>query len=462
MRKQMDITLTKPQYKFHTATAKEVLYGGAAGGGKSHGQLVDAWLYAFKYPGSRQLILRRTFSQLDNSLIPKSHELGWGGICKYNPSKKTWTFPLAKNMYGELVRSVVVFGYSARDADVHQYDSSEWDVIRLDELTHFTEHQYVYMLSRLRGKMPYPRHMKSSTNPGNIGHAWVKRRFINPAPPGEVFALEKHTGVFIPAKVQDNIFLMQGTPEYIENLEALPEAEKRRLLYGDWDVMDGQYFSMWERDVHIIRPFDIPAWWPRYVSIDYGLDRFAALFFALDDYGRAYCYREYCESGLIVSQAAQALKAHTYGDDIRAYYAPPDLWNKHSDSGKSTAEIFMDCGIDLIRASNDRITGWRNVAEWLMPYDDEQGQLTAHVRFFDNCQEIIRCLPMLQMDEHRPEDVARDPHELTHAPDALRYFIAGRPSPAMRPAPKPIYNFDFEKPSPFGSYEGRGDQLHVI
>ena len=461
MRKQVDITLTEPQYKFYTATAKEVLYGGAAGGGKSHGQLVDAYLYALNYPGSRQLILRRTHSELAKSMIPKSQEMGWGSenIARYNKGSKEWTF---------FNGSIITFGYLARDSDVSQYQSAEYDVIRFDELTHFTEYQYTYMLSRLRGTkmtkqgMPYPRQIKSSTNPGSRGHAWVKKRFIDPGLREKNFPLGKHDGIFIPARVQDNKFLMEGDPDYVNRLEMLPEAEMRRLLYGDWDVMDGQYFSMWERDVHILRPFDIPAWWPRYVSIDYGLDRFAALFFALDDYGRAYCYREYCESGLIVSQAAQALKAHTYGDDIRAYYAPPDLWNKHSDSGKSTAEIFMDCGIDLIRASNDRITGWRNVAEWLMPYDDEQGQLTAHVRFFDTCHEIIRCLPMLQMDEHRPEDVARDPHELTHAPDALRYFIAGRPSPAMRPAPKPIYNFDFEKPSPFGSYEGRGDQLQVI
>lgn len=152
----MDIQITKKQQKFINSTAFETLFGGAAGGGKSYGQLIDSLLYALKYPKSKQIIFRRTFPDLERSIIRTSLELFPREIASYNTSKHTWIF---KN------GSILDFGYIDNEKDVYQYQSAEYDVIRFDELTHFTEYMYVYMISRCRGANPYPKGLKSSTNP---------------------------------------------------------------------------------------------------------------------------------------------------------------------------------------------------------------------------------------------------------------------------------------------------------
>ena len=159
----VNFTLTRKQNEFINATADEVLYGGAAGGGKSYGQLIDAFLYALKYPGSKQLILRRTFPELERSLILVSLTLYPKEVCKYKGTTHRWEF---KN------KSFIEFGYCDSEKDVSKYQGAEFDVIRFDELTHFTEYQYTYLISRIRGVNNFPKQIKCSTNPGGVGHAW--------------------------------------------------------------------------------------------------------------------------------------------------------------------------------------------------------------------------------------------------------------------------------------------------
>jgi len=118
---------------------------------------------------------------------------------------------------------------------------------------------------------------------------------------------------------------------------------------------------------------------------------------------------------------------------VEAFFAPPDLWNRHADTGKSTAEIFAEHGILLTKVSNDRVQGWYSLSEWLRPMPDEQGVVLPRLRIFDTCANLIRTLPALQYDEKHPNDAAREPHELTHAPDAMRYFASGRPAGAVFP-----------------------------
>ncbi|MEG1972907.1 MAG: hypothetical protein RR315_07060, partial [Oscillospiraceae bacterium] len=212
----------------------------------------------------------------------------------------------------------------------------------------------------------------------------------------------------------------------VQMLENLPDTLRKAWLLGDWDIFLGQYFTMWDRSIHIIRPFILPEHWRRYVAFDYGRDMLAVFWIAVDERGKAYVYKELYKAGLIVSAAAKVIIEMT-DESIDTYYAPPDLWNKHSDTGKSTADIFAEQGICLVMAKNDRISGWRDLAEWLQPHDDEQGQRTADLLIFENCFNLIRTLPALQYDDKNPNDCAKEPHELTHAPDALRYFVAGRP-----------------------------------
>ena len=228
--------------------------------------------------------------------------------------------------------------------DVYQYQSAEYDVIRFDELTHFTEYMYVYMISRCRGANGYPKHIKSSTNPGGVGHSWVKERFIDIGPYNQIHKCKTETGeeitrLFIPSFVTENKFLMEKDPDYIKRLDALPEKERKALKEGNWDIFDGQYFKDFDRSVNVIEPFDIPKEWDRYRTIDYGLDMLACYWIAIDTHGNEFCYKELYEPNLIISQAAERIIEVNGDDKIRYTYAPPDLWNRNRDTGKSTAEV---------------------------------------------------------------------------------------------------------------------------
>lgn len=416
---RLRLRLTRKQKRFIDATEAEVLFGGAAGGGKSYGQMLDALLFALKYPGSKQLVLRRTFAELDKSLIRTALAVYPREIFIFNASSHTGRF---KN------GSCIDFGYCAAENDVYQYQSAEYDCIRFDELTHFTEMQYVYLISRVRGANDFPKQIKSSTNPGGVGHSWVKARFIDPAPAGESFI---GTGgmrrVFIPSLLDDNSFLNRHDPDYKRRLEALPEREKKALLFGDWNIFEGQYFNEFSENKHCIEPFEIPSGWRKYRTLDYGLDRLAVLWIALSPDGRVYVYREYCESSLSISAAAQAINERTpRGEDIYATLAPPDLWSRTQETGKSKASIFGEWGVSFTKTSNDRECGWLAIKELLR--DTDNG---PRLKIFRSCTELIKCLPALAIDKIRPTDCSTEPHEITHAPDALRGFAIyhTRPSP---------------------------------
>lgn len=421
--------MTAKQSFFLNVTSDEVLFGGAAGGGKSYAQLVDALVYAVKYPKSKQLILRRTYPELESSLILQHLEFYPKDIYRYNSSSHRGVFTNG---------SVISFGYCDSERDVYRYMGAEFDTIRFDELTHFTEQMYVYLKSRLRGVNDYPKQIKSSTNPGGIGHNWVKARFIDIAPPSSEIFIEENpdtkdgsTRIFIPSLVQENTFLMEKDPGYIRRLEGLSKNDRDALLHGSWDLFEGQYFTEWNRSVHVIEPIDLPKWWRRYVVMDYGLDMFACYWIAVDTFNRAYVYREIYTGkdnggkGVLPSEAAQMI--HATNDPVQEYIAPPDLWNRQKDTGRSIADIFAECGIYLRKADNSREQGWLNVKEAFAVYTDELGEPTANLRIFNNCVNLIRCFPSLQYDPKNTKDVATNPHELTHGPDAIRYFFAGRP-----------------------------------
>lgn len=418
----MDIDITEKQEQFINSIAFETLFGGAAGGGKSYGQLIDAMLFALQYPKSKQIIFRRTFADLEKSLIRVSLELYPKEIASYNSSKHTWRF---KN------GSIVDFGYIDNEKDVYQYQSAEYDIIRFDELTHFTEYMYVYMISRCRGANSYPKGLKSSTNPGGVGHSWVKERFIDIGEANKLHEFKDGSRIFIPSFVQDNLFLLQSDPDYVKRLDNLPEKERKALKYGDWDIFDGQFFTEFNRDIHVCTPFEIPRDWKIYRTRDYGLDMCATYWIAMDYRMNIYIFKELYQSNLIVSEAAKRINEMT-NENITIDYAPPDLWNRNKDTGKSTSDIFAENGQYLTKADNNRVTGWLAVHEWLKVFDDEQGQKTSRLHIFSNCINLIRTLPALQIDEKNPNDVANEPHELTHAPDALRYFCTMWQTPMVK------------------------------
>ena len=417
-------TPTERQRVFHSCPADIALYGGAAGGGKSEALLWEAFMYCLETPGDRALLLRRTFPELNRSLISRALAKFPRDICRWVASEKSFYF---KN------GSILEFGYCERENDVYQYHSAEYGFIGFDELTHFTKMQWDYLVnSRLRSTVPgaWPR-ARAASNPGGVGHLWVKEMFIDKGAPDTVWEDEFGIKVaFIPAKAKDNPHLMKNDPLYIKRLQRLDEKWRRALLDGDWDVFAGQYFDMWDRDIHVIRgmsPRDIPKWWKRFRSLDYGLDMTACYWWAVAPDGRCIVYRELYKPNLNLSQAAEAILDYTPPDERILYtVASPDLWNRRQDRGVPGVQIMAEAGLKgLVKADHRRIPGWLAMREYLQPYEDEHGKMTAKLVFLENCVNAIRTIPSLVHDDNDPDDVNEDGED--HAAEAIRYGVMSRP-----------------------------------
>lgn len=429
------------QVRFFKSDKRYIAYGGARGGGKSWAARTKAILLALNYSGIQIILLRRTLAELrENHVLPLQAQLK--KIAQYRDKDKEFIFPNG---------SRIKLGYCAAESDVLQYQGQAYDVMFLEESTQFTEFQFTTLTesNRSSGMMEqkFSPRMYFTCNPGGVGHTWVKRLFIDKDYRNQEKA-ENYD--FIPSTVYDNEFLMKNNPEYVENLENLPEMRKRAMLYGDWDAFEGQYFGEFNRDIHVIDPFEIPDHWNRFTTMDYGLDMLAVYWVAVDTEGNAFVYKELYESDLIISDAAKKTNERT-NEKLKLRYAPPDLWNRRQDTGKSAADVFRENGIVLIKAKNDRVLGWYNLKEWLKPYQTRDMQTgeeitTARLKIFKNCTNLIRTLPLLQHDDKNPNDVANEPHELTHGPDAIRYFCSMRTSPSAEKTKDKKFNFDFEKP----------------
>jgi len=434
----IDVSTANPkQVRFFKARERYVAYGGARGGGKSWAVRMKAAMLALRYTGIRILIVRRTLPELEENHIRQMQEI-LRGCAAWSEQKKQLT---------TLNGSVIRFGYCDAERDVLRYQGQEYDCIFLDEATQLTEFQFQTFKGCLRGVNDFPKRMYVTCNPGGVGHSWVKRLFVDrDYRAGE--RAEEH--VFIPAGIQDNLILQEKDPEYIHGLESLPYALREAWLYGNWDVLAGQFFGEWQREVHVCEPFPVPEHWRWYVTMDYGMDMLAAYLIAVDEQGRAYVCREIYEGrdlgegheGVIVSDAAAMLKEMTADVEVYQWLAPWDMFTARTESGRSVADIFAESGIYLTKTSNDRIAGWAAVRERLKVTEDETGLPSAMLRIFPRCVNLIRTLPLLRYDERKPSDCAQDPHELTHAPDAIRgfcvYWIEQGTAPAEEPRPDPL------------------------
>lgn len=401
---------------FFESRTRYTAYGGSRGGGKSWALRRKLILLAFRYPGIRMILIRRTYPELrENHLHPLQSELA--GYVTYREIEKCFIFPNGSRLQ---------LGYMDAERDVLRYQGQEFDIIALDEATQLTEYQFTTLKACLRGANAFPKRFYLTCNPGGVGHAWVKRLFID-----RIYAQGEDPSDynFISARVYDNKALIESDPEYVDALKSLPISLRRAWLDGDWNVFEGQYFTEFNRDVHVIEPFELDPHWERFGALDYGFDMFAVLWFAVDYEGKVYVYREYCESGLTLS-AADALVREGGGDRLSYIAASPDLWNRRQDSGKSGQMIMSERGglPPLIKADDRRIAGWRNLREYLASGDGEE----PRIKIFSTCKELIRCLPALQHDKRRPEDVSGEPHAITHAPEALRYGIMSCALPPER------------------------------
>lgn len=444
----------------------EAFYGGAAGGGKSDVLMMLPILKEYyKHPKFMGVLFRRTFPELEETLInstlkgigvmpngePGPSYKDFGG--DYNQRSHAWTFPSG---------AVIKFDYSQRESDVAKHDSAQFQYLGIDELTHFTSYQYFYLMHRVRTPAENLKPLvRTGSNPGNIGHGWVRERFVEPAPGGRVLiegvlkdgrVLKR---IFIPSRVTDNPHLMRADPTYMDRLMLLPEAERKAKLEGDWWTFAGQVYSEFrafhhehepENAIHVIPSFPIPAWWPKLLVIDWGFAAITyAMWVAIAPNGRVFVYREYAARKKSIAQwGADIRRICSLDENIVLGIIDPSSQKRegHPKSIKQQAEDAI--GMKLTLADNDRISGkmlihdflrWeprpkRFVAktgyderfaqrlyrmygtEALQEYealfidDYEDTSLIPRLQIFSDCPLLIEAIPLCVYDENRTEDIA--------------------------------------------------------
>ena len=402
---------------FLRATAPRVAYGGARGGGKSWAMRRKFVILAAKYPNLRLLLLRRTLPELEsNHINPLLAELS--RFAKYNREKKVFSFPNG---------SIIKLGYCDTENDVYQYQGQEYEVIGFEEATSFTEFQMTYIATCNRTvRTDFKPRIYYTCNPGGPGHDYIKRLFID-----RDFTEDENPDdyVFIQAKVTDNPALMEASPDYIKTLNALPDHLRKAYLDGEWDVIEGQYFPEYSRDVHVCTPFPIPLEWKRFRAMDWGYnDPCCVLWFAVAPDRHIYVYREIYQNHTNASDIALLIKQMTGTERISYTSASPDMWAKRGVrdvmGGESIAETFAKIGVPLIKADNSRIPGWNRVRENLAIASDGK----PYVQIFEDCRNLTRTIPLLVYDKADREDVSD--HCEDHAGEAFRYGLMSRPSPS--------------------------------
>lgn len=436
----------RKQSLFHSSPANEAVYGGAKGGGKSCALVMDALAYGLEYPGANIYLFRETYANLEANLVREWKSKVPRELYKYNESKH-----LAQLING----SKVLFRYVRNERDAESYQGQEFDYCGIDELTKHTQRTVQILLSCLRSAKGFPPRFRGTCNPGGKGHGHVKQRYVEATDHGSKTVIDEVTGsqiAFIPARVYDNHVLMRNDPAYIKRLENLPEQERKAFLLGDWDVFIGQVFSEWNRDIHIVEPFEIPRTWTRFRAFDWGFAKpYSIHWYAVAPNGMLYCYRELY--GMKPNQpdvgteedpneVAEKVAKMEKGETIAYGVADPSIWQKRKEirNGESVAETFAKHGVYWQQADNDRLNGKMQVHSRLRGH----GKDNPGVRFFSTCTHIIRTLPQLCYDENKPEDVDSEMED--HAYDEFRYACMSRPWVPELPAK--------DKPRDYKEYEG--------
>src|SRR6056300_758653 len=407
-----------PQTDFLAAGEKDVLYGGAAGGGKSYAMLVDPLRYAHR-KAHRALILRRSMPEL-REMIDKSRELypqAFPGA-KFKEVEKLWNFPSGAK---------VEFGFLERDADVYRYQGQAYSWIGFDEITHLpTEFGWNYLASRLRTTDPEIKtYLRCTANPGGVGAHWVKRRYIEPADPNKSFeGSDGLTRKFIPAKLSDNPYLAKDGV-YEKMLESLPPTQRKQLLEGNWEVAEGAAFAEFDMNVHVVDPFQFPFHWERLKGIDYGYASESCCLWGTVDQndGTLIIYRELYQKGLTGEDLGYIISDMEKEDP---FSVPGVLdtaaWAKTGASGPTVGEALQKMGHKLRRADKNRVQGKIQIHEYLKVQPNGRPKL----QIFSTCKNLIRELQSIPLSKNNSEDV--DTHASDHAYDALRYMIMSRPS----------------------------------
>lgn len=469
----LNLDLHAKQGEALNTEATELLYGGAAGGGKSHLMRVAAILWCASIPGLQVYLFRRIYDDLI-----KNHMEGPKG---FQAMLAPWVLAGFVKIVDAEIRfwngSKIYLCHCEHEKHIYKYQGAEIHVLIIDELTHFTEKMYRFLRNRLRMvglKLPekfagkFPR-ILCGANPGNVGHLFVKATFVDGAGEMELRQMPANEGgmlrQYIPARLEDNPSMAADDPGYENRLEGLGSPELvKAMRHGDWDVIEGAYFPEFDRQRHVIKPFEVPESWLKFGSFDWGSAKpFSYGIHAVSDGSLLPDGRRYPTGALIrirenygakapnvglkltVEQVANGvpekkipgIKDTEKGLKIAYRVADPAIFSQNG--GPSMFERFVKCGVVFRPADNKRVPdhgaigGWDQLRARLVGEDGE-----PMLYIFETCKDLIRTLPALQHDKDRPEDVDSDGED--HAPDEERYACMSRPYVKANPqAEKPRF-----------------------
>jgi hypothetical protein len=439
-----------PQHALVTCPYTEILFGGARGGGKTDGILgkyaIKSWRYGADF---NAVFFRKEMPQADD-LIERAKEIYIPLGAEWREQPRSFRMPGGGRIRFRPLENV---------ADAQKYQGQNLTDCAIEEAGNFEDSQPIDMLfGALRSKTSVPIQLILTANPGGPGQAWIKHRYIDPAPLGRVPLIRQlpngseHHYIYIPSRVQDNRILLNNDPTYIDRLYLVgSDTLVRAWLDGDWSVVTGAFFDCWSPSRHILRPFTVPSHWVRFASFDWGSAKpFSVGWWAISDGahidgrwlppGAMVRYREWYGAsgpnkgiGLPVAEIATGIKQREGGERIDYRVADPACWKV--DGGPSHAETMMKLGVLFRRVDNSRVTGWTQMRDRLIGQDGDPMMFV-----FSTCADFIRTVPAVQHDTAKPEDVDSDGED--HSADESRYAAMSRPWTRMPEVPKPIRGAD--------------------
>lgn len=404
------------------ARVNELLYGGMAGGGKSAFVRAVAASVAYKWPGSIFPIFRRTYPELEENMIRKA-------LQEYPEDDAKWSAERKEFQWSN--GSITEFRHCDREDDVMRYRSAEWQGLGIDEATDFSPFMISFLRSRVR-RPEDPERLKKikgadrwvpticyASNPGGIGHRYLKEGFVDHEgkPPWE--APKEDGGLrryFLRARLADNLSLNET--DYMRLLEGIQDPVVRRAMAeGDWSIFAGQFFSTYRYDTHVCEPFEIPPDWIKWTGQDWGIAKWAACTWwarvpplypikmksgitVRSERPRTILYREWMQKGLSTEEQAMSLVVLSNYDELIARYADPHCWDQ-SPRGGSIASDFIDLGWYIQKANNDRKAGWGRVQGMLQGHD----MMPPELLIMDHCINFKKAIEEAPRDKMDWEDV---------------------------------------------------------
>jgi hypothetical protein len=403
----------------------DVLFGGAVGGSKSTSLLMYAIRACTRYPGLQAFWFRRTFPELEHSVVRLLGRYGFARAlgCRWRADKHELRFPNG---------STLTFAHAKNVKEATAFLSAEINLLLIDERTTLPPDVVDLLYTRIRTGVPGVPVLgcRSATNPGDVGHSRVLTDYIDATGHGEREITDDNNRrrIFIQSRIGDT---PQLGADYLKNLAGLPEKLRKAYLEGDWTVFAGQVFDEWRHARHVVKPFTLPESWKRYSGTDWGFAApWCTLWLAVDEDGRVYVYRELYAAQVGETQQAQRIVEAEAGEQVAVRYADDAMWATRGEL-KSVADVYAENGCHLTKAGkgpDSRIARVQRMHTYLgeapaCPSHRAQGWETCpKVHVFPVCANLIRTLPTLpHPTTGNPEDV--DTNAEDHAYDALTYAL---------------------------------------